>query len=252
MTAPDDNDRHRDGTLPADPAEGCGPPVPPGYKGPVLVQDTREPAVEAGDVADAVFRPFVWGKCPRDTPYSERPRVVLPYMRHKLDVGDYSLPGLVHRVALERKSGPDLLATLFGDGVDSVGERAANLDRFRAEIERAYHAHYELFAIVCEASVGWLFTEASRRFKTYGKSFDPCAVRAILRGFAVDLACPTLWCGSKGAAEEEVGATLARVWEQASGGKAAKKAVGRGYAIPWLGALEGVTNTVTDGTASQP
>lgn len=237
MTAPDENDLHRAGKLPADPADGTGPPIPVEYRGPVIIRDTREPDEIAGDHPDAVFRPFVWGRCPRDMPYDQRPRVVLPHVRTHLDVGDYSLPGLETRVSLERKSLPDLLSTLFGAGVDSVGERAASLDRFRAEIERAYHGHYDLFAIVAETDPSGLYREAKRRWEWYGKSFDPEAVRAILRGFAVDLACPTIWCGSKGAAEQEVGATLARIWEQASGGAAARKAVARGYAIPWLGAL---------------
>jgi len=207
---------------------------------PTIVKDTREPDEAAGDIPAAVFRPFVWGPHKRDTPYVDRPRIVLPHARVKLDVGDYSLPGLEARVAIERKSGPDLLSTLFGESMDSCGERAPNLERFRAELERAYNAHYELFAIVCEASPEWLWREARRRFELYGKGFDPCAVRGILRSFAVDLACPTIWAGSKGAAEEEVGATLARIWEQATGGAAGKKAVKRGYAIPWLGALDGV------------
>ena len=48
----------------------------------------------------------------------------------------------------------------------------------------------------------------------------------------------------KGAAEEEVGARLVRVWGQATGGKDARKCVVRGYAPPWLSALGGV---VADG-----
>jgi hypothetical protein len=206
---------------------------------PVIAKDTREPDEEARDHPDAVFRPFIFGTCQRDTPHADRPRLVLPYERRKLDVGDYSIPGLEHLYAIERKSGPDLLGTLFGEGENSVGERAANLDRFRAELERAWKAGTEL-TIVCEASRGWLFAEASRRLDRYGRAFDPCAVVAILRGFAIDLGVETVWAGSKGAAEEEVGARLSRVWSQASGGKDAKKALKRGYAPPWLGALDGV------------
>lgn len=204
----------------------------------VVAVDTREPAIEAGDHPDAVFRPCVFERgIPRDMPFVDRPRVVLPVERVTLGTGDYSLPGLEHVVALERKSGPDLLGTLFGETTSSVGEVHPNLDRFRAELERAQGL--ALFAIVCEASEGWLFSEARRRFETYGKSFDPFAVLAILRGFAVDLGTPTIWTGSKGLAELEVGSTLARVWSQATGGKDARKARERGYAPPWLGVLEG-------------
>lgn len=205
----------------------------------VVVQDTREPHEDAHDHPDSIFRPCVFAPgIPRDMPWQERPRVVVPIERHKLDVGDYSLPGLEGVVALERKSGPDLLATLFGDaGMNSVGDARRNLHRFRAELERAYAGHYQLFAIVCEASTLWLFAEARRRFERYGKSFDPFAALGILRSFAVDLACPTIWCGSKGLAELEVGSTLARVWSQATGGEKARDAVRRGYSPPWLGAI---------------
>src|SRR5262249_35824615 len=97
-----------------------------------------------------------------------------------------------------------------------------------------------LFAIVVETSTGWLFTEARRRYERWGKSFDPFAVLALLRSFAVDLAVPTIWAGSRGLAELEVGLTLARVWSQATGGKKARDAVKRRYSMPWLGALDGV------------
>lgn len=203
----------------------------------VIVQDTREPAEEAGDHPDSVFRPCIFpAGIPRGTPIADRPRERLPTIRRKLNVGDWSLPGLEHVVALERKSGPDLLATLFGEGMTASGERAAHGDRFRAELERA--RGLALFAIVCEASEGWLFTEARRRFETYGKAFDPFAVLGILRSFAVDLGVPTLWCGSKVLAELEVGSTLARVWSQATGGSKARDMRKRGYGAAWLGMLE--------------
>ncbi len=215
------------------------------------VVDTREPHEEANDHPDAVFRPRVFAPGqPRDTPYADRLRLAVPVVRAKLDVGDYSLPGLETRIAIERKSGPDLLGTLFGDTTTALGERAAHLERFRAEIARAYVGRYELFAIVCEASVGWLFAEAARReerrqerllrgLPAAARVFDPFAVLAILRSFEIDLACPTVWCGSKGLAELHVGETLARVWEQATGGPAAAKAEKRGHAVPWLRALKG-------------
>lgn len=179
---------------------------------------------------------------PRGTPYADWPRVDVPTVRGNLDVGDYSLPGLEGMVALERKSGPDLLATLFGEVEDSVGAGRANRDRFRAELERAYAQHYQLFAIVTEVSTGWLFTEAARRFERYGKCFDPPNVLAILRSFAVDLGCPTIWAGSKGMAELEVGSTLARVWSQATSGEKARDARKRGYPIPWIDALVEATS----------
>lgn len=205
----------------------------------VIVKDSREPDEEANDHPSSVFRPAIFASgIAKGTPYEDRPRLAVPVVRQGLSVGDYSLPGLETTVALERKSGPDLLSTLFGDaGLDSVGEAKHNLDRFRAELERAYVGHYQLFAIVTECSQGWLFTEAKRRQERYGKSFDPFAALGLLRSFAVDLACPTIWCGSKAMAELEVGETLKRVWSQATDGGKAMDARKRGYAIPWLGAV---------------
>lgn len=204
----------------------------------IIAQDTREPALDAGDHPDSVFRPCVFPPgIPRDMPYADRPRVALLVERVTLGTGDYSLPGLEHVVALERKSGPDLLNTLFGEWEDSNGEMRPNLDRFRAELERA--RDLAMFAIICEADERWLFGEARRRWDTYGKSFDPFAVISLLRAFAVDLGVPTIWTGSKGLAELEVGSMLARVWSQATGGAAARKARERGYTPPWLGMLEG-------------
>ncbi|HET9951431.1 MAG TPA: hypothetical protein VFS09_06510 [Candidatus Eisenbacteria bacterium] len=215
----------------------------------IIAMDRREPSIEAGDHPDAVFRPCVFPPgIPRDTPYADRPRTVLPVERVTLGTGDYSLPGLEHLVALERKSGPDLLHTLFGEWEDSNGEMHPNLDRFRAELERAQDFAY--FKIVCEVDERWLFAEARRRFETYGKSFDPFSVLALLRGFDVDLGAPTIWTGSKGLAEIEVGSTLARVWSQATGGKDARKARERGYAPPWLGVLEGQVPAVEEPPAA--
>lgn len=206
----------------------------------IIAQDMREPHADAGDHPDAVFRPCIFPpNIPRDTPIADRTRVLCAIVRQKLDVGDYSLPGLTHAIALERKSGPDLLATLFGgEGVTALGEARKNQDRFRAELARA--RGYALFAIVCEASEGWLFTEARRRFERYGKSFDPFQALALLRSFAVDLGVPTIWTGTKGLAELEVGSTLARVWSQATGGEKARDARTRGMTMPWLDVLRDV------------
>lgn len=160
---------------------------------PTVICDTREPHEEAGDRPEAVFRPWVYAPgTPRDTPFRDRPRVYLPTVRRALDVGDYALDG-VPGVALERKSGADLLSTLFGDaGLDSVGEAQHNIDRFRRELERA--RGYDLFAIVVEGDEGGVFREAQRRFERYGKAFDPEAVTGLLSSFFVDLRVPVLWC----------------------------------------------------------
>lgn len=203
----------------------------------VITQDSREPHEDAGDHPSAVFRPTVFAPgIKRDMLWAERPRVAVPIERRTLKVGDYSLPGLENAVAIERKSGPDLLSTLFGvAGTNALGEAKHNQDRFRAELERANG--FLLFAIVVEVSEGWLFAEAKERFARFGKSFDPFAVLGLLRSFYTDLGTPTLWCGSKGMAELEVGLTLARVWSQATGGAKARDARERSYKVPWLDVL---------------
>ena len=201
-----------------------------------LIRDTREPAEEANDHPDSVFRPFVFATRKRDEPYADRKKIVLPCSRAKLDCGDYSIRGLETKVAIERKSGPDLLGTLFGETQTAEGERASNLDRFRRELERA--RGYWLFGIVVETSIAWLYAEQRARIERYGKAFDATSAQSILLSFGVDLACPVWWAGSKSSAEWMVGVTLSRIWDQASGGKAAKKAEARGYRLPWAGSLE--------------
>lgn len=200
-----------------------------------MTVDTREPALEKGDRADAIFRPSLFPPgIPRDTPWADRPRIALPTVRAHLDVGDYSMPGWEHRIVFERKSGADLLQTLFGEETDALGERAPNLERFRAEIARAQEARIECFRIVCEVSVSWLFAEAERRSRTYGKGFDPFRVLEILDGFATEFDVETIWAGSKAMAEIRVGTRLRRAWEQGRPGKAAKKALARGSKRSWL------------------
>lgn len=58
-----------------------------------------------------------------------------------LPCGDYSLPGFVDRVAVERKSLDDLVGCLVGK----------NRDRFERELAR--DGHYKLFSVVVEGSL---------------------------------------------------------------------------------------------------
>jgi len=55
--------------------------------------------------------------------------------------GDYSLPGFEDRAAIERKSLNDLIGCLMG----------SNRQRFERELARG--RHYDLFAVVVEASL---------------------------------------------------------------------------------------------------
>lgn len=209
---------------------------------PICIKDTREPDMDAGDAEDAVFSPCIFAPGqPRDLPFADRRRIALPYERRGLSEGDYAPKGLEGVVGIERKSGLDMLATCFGDsGLDSCGEQMANLDRFREEMRRVCAARYELFIIVSEESRGWYFTEAKRRWQRYGKAFDPFRLFDIIDSFLVDCGVPTLWCGSRGLAEVDVGRILVRAAGWAEGGKSwDSKAAERGYAPPWARVVRG-------------
>jgi DNA excision repair protein ERCC-4 len=192
-----------------------------------IAQDTREPSAEH-DGPEALFAPFLFAPAKRGTPLSERAKVRVPLVRAKLDAGDYSLPGLESVVAIERKTLPDLLGTLFGSRTDSVGDRAAALDRFRAELLRSQTL--AAFSIVVEASVGDLFAAAASNFERAGASFDPAAVLCLLDAFAIDYRTETVWAGSREAAEHRVAFRLARVWSQHHGGEDWTAAEKRGIA----------------------
>lgn len=196
---------------------------------PTITQDTREPSLDSGDHVDALFRPCV---------YRGGQRVALPVTRQKLDAADYSLPGLCDTVAFERKSVSDLLGTLFGATTDSVGSRAANLDRFRAELLRLQS--YAFRRVVVEGTPG----DVVRAVQNDGRRFDPRAALALIWSLDTDYGVPFLWAGNRAGAEALVGATLARIWEQATDEKAAQKARGRGVSPPWLGVLVGVVEPV--------
>lgn len=100
-----------------------------------------------------------------------------------LPCGDYSLPGFVDRVAVERKSLDDLIGCLKGK------------DRDRFERELARGGHYELFAVVVESSLA----DVSRgRYKSEMKPHS--ALQSII-AFQVRYRVPFLWCGSRKAAE---------------------------------------------------
>ncbi len=186
---------------------------------PVVVIDTREPSPDH-DKDEALFRPSIMVKGQLFELASER---------RKLDAGDYSLAGLESVVAFERKTLGDLLGTLVGTGKDSVGERAANIDRFRAELERLQGYAYR--RIVVEGVPRAIYDEAAKP----GRRFNPYAVLSMIWAIDVDYGVPVLWAGNRAGAELLVGSTLARIWEQHTGGDAHKKAAARGYVgrLPW-------------------
>lgn len=99
----------------------------------VVLKDTREPDVGAGDREEALFIPRVYRPAAKGQPGAYVP---VEIQRVTLATGDYSLPGMEDVVAIERKTCQDLIGTLLGGRRDSVGEYAANADRFRDELTR--------------------------------------------------------------------------------------------------------------------
>ena len=81
--------------------------------------------------------------------------------RKKLDVGDYSISGHETRIAIERKSLPDLFGTL------GKGHK-----RFKAELARALD--YDYFAIVIDGSYS----------SAYNKDFSG-AFHSKMRGYVI-------------------------------------------------------------------
>lgn len=225
----------------------------------VIVQDTREPypherveepfppfRCELCGGADRCEDPFVPRFVPRGQSLSipvrdrERPMEI---RRAKLETGDYSLPGLETKIAIERKSLADLVGTVTGSTTTRLGERAENMARFGEELERARELWW--FAIVIEAYpeavIGYLeerFDRRSAKVDERGEGIidpkrmsDPHKVLGAVRSWSVDYRYPVIWAGSAAHAELEVGCLLARIWEQAHGAHYSRGS------CPWLCAL---------------
>lgn len=99
-----------------------------------------------------------------------------------LAVGDYSLAGLEDRVAVERKSLPDLVACL-----------SRERERFERELARA--AALDAFCVVVEAS--WAELAGGQ----YRSRLNPHAACQSVLAFAGRYRCPFLFAGSRAAAE---------------------------------------------------
>lgn len=112
-----------------------------------------------------------------------------------LPTGDYSVAGASDRVAIERKSLPDLVACCGP-------ERERFLDccrRLRA---------YELRAAVVEASIGDVLTHR------YRSRLLPQSVIGTALAIFVDYGVPVLWAGNSRTAANLVERTLVRVWKR--------------------------------------
>ena len=211
----------------------------------VIIQDTREPfeherveeprppwrCAVCGQARECEA-PFVPRHVPRGQslllPVRDREHVV-EVRRASLDTGDYSLPGLETRVAIERKSLADLVGTVTGSTQSALGERTENMARFGEELDRARRLWW--FAVVIEAYpeavIAYLedrFESRSRKVAADGQGIidprrmnDPHKVLGAARSWAIDYGYPVIWAGSAHAAELEIGCMLARIWEQAHG-----------------------------------
>lgn len=99
-----------------------------------------------------------------------------------LDTGDYSLAGLTDRVAVERKSLPDLVACL-----------GRERERFERELQRA--AALDAFAVVVEAS--WSELADGR----YRSRLNPHSACQSVLAFTARHRIPFLFAGSRAGAE---------------------------------------------------
>ena len=99
-----------------------------------------------------------------------------------LDTGDYSLAGLTDRVAVERKSLPDLVACL-----------GRERERFERELQRA--AALDAFAVVVEAS--WSDLAGGQ----YRSQLNPHSACQSVLAFSARYRVPFLFCGSRAGAE---------------------------------------------------
>lgn len=107
-----------------------------------------------------------------------------PAVRAKLDAGDYSVAGLEHRVAVERKSLSDFVHTVIHDAT-----------RFAAELQKL--AGMDAASIVVEANLDDVLRG---RHEDVLRSVVPQAVLGAALHIALHWGVPVYWCGSRQAA----------------------------------------------------
>ena len=100
-----------------------------------------------------------------------------------LPTGDYSLPGLSDRVAIERKTLVDIVNCFSG----------AEKDRFERELQRARGLDY--FAVVIEGSY------AEMEARKYRSKLTPSQANKILLDLQVRYRTSFVWAGNRRAAE---------------------------------------------------
>lgn len=112
--------------------------------------------------------------------------------RAALPTGDYSLPGIEDRIAIERKSLDDLVGCLKGE----------NRARFERELRRG--RAYDFFCVVVEASLDDV------RHGRYRSEMRAEAVLQSVVAFEIRYRVPFAWCGSRAGAEYMTHSFLAK------------------------------------------
>lgn len=128
------------------------------------------------------------------TPWHFSPDVTIQTVT--LPTGDYSLGGFTDRVAIERKSLPDLVACV---GVER--------ERFLDEMRRL--RDYRVKAVVVEASVDDVLARA------YRSQTSPQSVIGTVIAIWADYGVPTIWAGDAHNAANIVERLFFRIWAKA-------------------------------------
>ena len=111
--------------------------------------------------------------------------------RHALPAGDYSLAGLEHEVAVERKTAEDFVHTVIRDR-----------DRFRKELLKL--AEYDRACVVVEAGLDDLLSGA------YRSGAHPSSVVGAALSIIVDYGVPVYFCSDRQCARRFVEEYLLR------------------------------------------
>lgn len=115
--------------------------------------------------------------------------------RKALPAGDYSLAGLEHRIALERKSLGDLVNTVIHDWL-----------RFRKELVRL--SGYDVAAVVVEANLEQVFRHE------YESEALPASVLGRCNAIFLDHGIPVLWWSDWKTAAEMAHRFLLLAWRK--------------------------------------
>lgn len=124
-----------------------------------------------------------------DTREKEEYSFACPTTRRNLDAGDYSVEGLEHLVAVERKSLDDFVSTVIH-----------SRERFHRELRKL--AGYRAACVVVEGGV------ADVLLQRYRGEAHPNAVLGNALSILLDYGVPVLFCGNRQAACQFVQAYL--------------------------------------------